>query len=45
MTANRAAMRLTLDGADLADKINPRHMELTLTEKRGGEADELSLTL
>ncbi|WP_333882852.1 contractile injection system protein, VgrG/Pvc8 family [Sphingobium yanoikuyae] len=45
MTANRAAMRLTLDGADLADKVNPRHMELTLTEKRGGEADELSLTL
>lgn len=45
MTANRAAMRLTLDGVDLADKVNPRHMELTLTEKRGGEADELSLTL
>jgi len=45
MTANRAAMRLTLDGVDLADKVNPRHMELTLTEKRGGEADELSLSL
>lgn len=45
MTANRAAMRLTLDGVDLADKVNPRHMELTLTEKRSGEADELSLTL
>lgn len=45
MVANRAGMRLTLDGTDLADKINPRHVELTLTEKRGGEADELSLTL
>lgn len=45
MTANRAGTRLTLDGVDLADKINPRLVELTLTEKRGGEADELSVTL
>ena len=45
MTANRASLRLTLDGVDLADKVSPRHMELTLTETRGGEADELSLTL
>ncbi len=45
MTANKASLRLTLDGVDLADKVSPRHMELTLTEKRGGEADELSLTL
>jgi phage protein D len=45
MTANKAGLRLTLDGVDLAEKVNPRHMELTLTEKRGGEADELSLTL
>lgn len=45
MTANKAALLLTLDGVDLADKVSPRHMELTLTEKRGGEADELSLTL
>ena len=45
-TANVAALRLVLDdGTDLADKINPRHLSLTLTEKRGGEADELSLTL
>ncbi|SFG08816.1 hypothetical protein SAMN05518801_10757 [Novosphingobium sp. CF614] len=45
MTANIAGVRLTLDGKDLADKVNPRLLELTLTEKRGGEADELSLTL
>lgn len=46
MTANVAGIRLTLEsGADLADRINPRLEELTLTEKRGGEADELALTL
>lgn len=45
MTANVAGMRLTLDGVDLADRVNPRLVELTLTEKRGGEADELSVTL
>ncbi|NKJ43169.1 contractile injection system protein, VgrG/Pvc8 family [Novosphingobium sp. SG720] len=46
MAANKAGIRLTLDdGTDLADKIDPRFLELTLTEKRGGEADELSLTL
>lgn len=45
MTANIAGARLTLDGVDLADKVNPRLVELTLTEKRGGEADELSVTL
>lgn len=45
MPANVAAVRLTLDGADLMDKVNPRLVELTLSEKRGGEADELSVTL
>lgn len=45
MPANVAAARLTLDGADLMDKVNPRLIELTLSEKRGGEADELSVTL
>ncbi len=43
--ANIAGIRLTLDGIDLADKVNPRLVELTLTEKRNGEADELSVTL
>jgi hypothetical protein len=46
MAVNKAGIRLTLDdGTDLADKIDPRFLELTLVEKRGGEADELSLTL
>jgi phage protein D len=42
MAANKAGLRLTLDdGTDLADRIDPRLLELTLVEKRGGEADEL----
>lgn len=46
MEGNKAAIRLTLeDGTDLADKVNPRHLSLTLTEKRGEEADVLELTL
>lgn len=46
MGANVAGLQLLLDdGTDLAAKINPRFLELTLSEKRGGEADELSLTL
>lgn len=46
MAANVPVVRLTLDdGTDLAAKIDPRFIELTLTEKRGGEADQLSLTL
>lgn len=43
--ANIAGLQLIVDGVDLADKINPRFVELSLTEKRGGEADELSITL
>lgn len=43
--ANVSAVRLTLDGADLADKIDPRFIELSLSEKRDGSADELTLTL
>lgn len=43
---NQAAIRITLeDGTDLASKINPRFIELTLTEKRDDGADELRLTL
>lgn len=45
MTATVAQLRLMLDGEDLAAKINPRLVELSLTEKRGGEADELTITL
>lgn len=44
--ANKAAVRLSLeDGTDLSDKVNPRLVSLTLTEKRGEEADSLDLTL
>ncbi|MFC0683564.1 contractile injection system protein, VgrG/Pvc8 family [Novosphingobium clariflavum] len=43
--ANISAVRLTLDGVDLADKIDPRFIELSLSEKRDGSADELTLTL
>jgi phage protein D len=43
--SNIPGVTLTLDGTDLADKVNPRLLELTLTEKRGGEADELTVTL
>jgi phage protein D len=46
MDGNKAAIRLALqDGTDLADKVNPRLLSLTLTEKRGEEADTLELTL
>jgi phage protein D len=42
---NKADFRLTLDGQDLTDKVRPRLVSLRLTEKRGGEADELELVL
>ena len=45
MAANVAGIRITLDGKDLADKVDPRLLALSLIEKRGGAADELSLTL
>lgn len=46
MPATRAGIRLLLDdGTDLTDKVSPRLIELTLSEKRGDEADELSVTL
>lgn len=44
--ANVAGLQLLLDdGTDLAAKVDPRFLDLRLTEKRGGEADELSVTL
>lgn len=46
MVATIAGIRLTLeDGTDLTDRFSPRLLELSLTEKRGEEADELSVTL
>lgn len=40
-----AAWKVTIDGKDVTDKIKPRLISLTLTEKRGGEADEIELKL
>ncbi|MFW9571077.1 phage late control D family protein [Xanthomonas euvesicatoria pv. euvesicatoria] len=35
--------RVVLDGTDLTERIAPRLLDLTLTECRGGEADQLDL--
>lgn len=40
-----AAFKVTLDGADLTDKVAPRLTALRLTDKRAGEADEVELSL
>lgn len=40
-----ADFRLTLDGVDLTPRFRPRLSSLTLTEKRGEEADQLDLVL
>lgn len=39
------AMRVTMDGADLTDRISPRLLDLTITEQRGDEADQLDVRL
>jgi len=39
------AFRLTVDSIDIAPKILPRLMSLELTDNRGIEADQLSITL
>nr|WP_218627538.1 phage late control D family protein [Pseudomonas sp. dw_612] len=39
------AFRITVDGHDIAKRISPRLMSLELTDNRGIEADQLSLTL
>ncbi|MFJ7315066.1 phage late control D family protein [Pseudomonas sp. NPDC098747] len=39
------AFRLTVNGEDIAHLISPRLMSLELTDNRGIEADQLSLTL
>lgn len=46
MTARKAAIALSLEGGgDLANKINPRLVSLTLTEKREAQADEIDVRL
>lgn len=39
------AFRLTVNGLDIAQLISPRLMNLELTDNRGVEADQLSITL
>lgn len=39
------AFRITVDGNDIAQLISPRLMSLQLTDNRGIEADQLSITL
>lgn len=39
------AFRITVDGNDIAMRIAPRLMSLQLTDNRGLEADQLSITL
>lgn len=39
------AFRVTVDGNDIAELISPRLMNLELTDNRGIEADQLSITL
>ena len=36
---------MSLDGRDLTDRLRPRLMSLTLTEKRGEEADQLDIVI
>ncbi|NCP11368.1 MAG: phage late control D family protein [Sphingomonadales bacterium] len=46
MTARKAAIALAVEGgADLAEKIDPRLVGLSLVEKREGQADELDVRL
>jgi len=39
------AWRVVLDGQDLTDSIRPRLLDLTLSEARAGEADQLDLRI
>lgn len=43
--ANIADFRLSVDGVDFTDRARPRLVSLSITEKRGGEADEIELVL
>lgn len=42
---NIADWRVTLDGTDLTDRLRPRLVSLSLSEKRGDEADQLDIVL
>jgi phage protein D len=42
---NIADWRVVLDGTDLSDRLRPRLISLSLSEKRGDEADQLDIVL
>lgn len=44
-TANIPDFSVTMDGKDLTSTMRPLLIDLSLTEKRGGEADQLDITL
>ncbi|MXO66266.1 phage late control D family protein [Altericroceibacterium endophyticum] len=44
-TLPRAAWKVTLDGRDLTELINPRLLSASISEKRSDEADRLDITL
>lgn len=43
--ANIPDYRVTIDGQDITGKVRPRLVSLSLSEKRGGDADQLDLVL
>lgn len=45
MSNRTPSWRVTLDGADLTARIQPRLLDLTITESRGDEADQLDLRI
>ncbi|MDG2513215.1 contractile injection system protein, VgrG/Pvc8 family [Sphingobium yanoikuyae] len=42
---NIADWRVTMDGKDLSDRLRPRLVSLSVSEKRGDEADQLDIVL
>ena len=42
---NVADFRVMLDGKDLSDRLRPRLISLRLSEKRGGDADQLEIAI
>ncbi|MES2173280.1 MAG: contractile injection system protein, VgrG/Pvc8 family [Pseudomonadota bacterium] len=43
--SNIADWRVTMDGKDLSDRLRPRLVSLSISEKRGDEADQLDIVL
>lgn len=43
--SNIADWRVTMDGKDLSDRMRPRLVSLSISEKRGDEADQLDIVL